>query len=87
MQLSGYKQQKRKTKLNQNNYSSYKVTAKSSKVSTVEFKKFEKICIKVTKLEYDIKYFESCQEIELIPEFFKYILIFSHLNLSITTLL
>ena len=41
-------------------------------MSIIELKKFEKICVKVTKLDCDIKYFESCQEMELIPEFLKF---------------
>ena len=47
----------------------YKLIAKSSTISIIELKKFEKICVKVTKLDCDIKYFESCQEMELIPQF------------------
>ena len=50
----------------------YKVIAKSSKVNIMDLKKFEKVCIKVKKLDCDIKYFESCQEMELIPEFLKF---------------
>ena len=42
----------------------YKLIAKSSTISIIELKKFEKICVKVTKLDCDIKYFESCQEME-----------------------